>query len=88
MAKKDKITGAFDGIIGDKRLKTKKSGRVSPVGVALNAEELARLDTIAQELAQSRHAVLLYAIRDFIRRYDQGEQPRTKTETKIILDAS
>lgn len=84
MAKKEQIAGAFNTIIGDQRIKT-KSGKVNPVGVALDAEELTRLDQIAQELNQSRHAVLLYAIRDFIKRYNQGERPKTKTETKIIL---
>ena len=86
MAKKEQIAGAFDSIIGDKKTKTKK-GKVNPVGVALDAEEITRLDQIAKELDQSRHAVLLYAVRDFIRRYDQGERPKTKKETKIILDA-
>ena len=86
MAKKDQIAGAFNTIIGDQRVKTKK-GKVNPVGVALDHEELARLDLIAKELDQSRHAVLLYAVRDFIRRYNQGERPKTKKETKTILDA-
>lgn len=85
MAKKDKLAGAFDSIIGDKKIKAKKE-KLNPVGVALTAGELARLDEIAKELDQSRHAVLLYAVRDFIRRYDQGERPKTKTETKTILD--
>ena len=86
MAKKDQIAGAFNSIIGDQRVKTKKD-KVNPVGVALDAEELTRLDQIAKELDQSRHAVLLYAVRDFIRRYDQGERPKTKKEIKITLDA-
>ena len=42
MAKKDQIAGAFNTIIGDQRVKTKK-GKVNPVGVALDHEELARL---------------------------------------------
>ncbi len=86
MAKKEQLAGAFVSIFGNKKTKTKK-GKVSPVGVALDAEEMTRLDQIAQELDQSRHAVLLYAVRDFIRRYNQGEKPKTKKETKVILDA-
>ena len=46
-----------------------------------------RLDQIAEELEQSRHALLQYAVRDFMRRYDKGEKPTTRKETKIILDA-
>jgi len=87
MAKKEQIAGAFNTIIGDQRIRTKKD-KVNPVGIALDPEELSRLDQIAKELKQSRHAVLLYAVRDFIRRYDQGERPKTKTETKTLLDAS
>lgn len=87
MAKKDKLAGAFNTIIGDQRIKVKRD-KLNPVGVALDFEELARLDQIAQELSQSRHAVLLYAVRDFIRRYGQGERPKTKNEIKIVLDAS
>jgi len=87
MAKKEQIAGAFNSIIGDQRIRTKKD-KVNPVGIALDPEELGRLDQIANELKQSRHAVLLYAVRDFIRRYDQGERPKTKTETKTLLDAS
>jgi metal-responsive CopG/Arc/MetJ family transcriptional regulator len=85
MAKKEQITGAFNSIIGDKGIKTNK-GKVNPVGVALDPGELARLDEIAKELNQTRHKVLQYAVKDFIRRYNQGERPKTKTETKTILN--
>lgn len=85
MAKKEQITGAFNSIIGDQKIQS-KSDKVNPVGVALGREELARLDEIAQELGQSRHAVLRFAIRYFIKSYNQGERPKTRTETKTILD--
>ena len=91
MAKKDKVNAAFDFITEAKeetsQPKEKASEKVNPVGVALSKEELTRLEAIAGELSQSRHAVIQYAIRDFIRRYDQGERPKTKTETVTILDA-
>ena len=87
MAKKDQIKNAFNSIIGDQRIGKADTDKINPVGVALDPEELARLDQIAKELEQSRHAVLRYAVRDFIRRYDRGEKPKTKQEVKTILDA-
>ena len=90
MAKKDKLNAAYDFITKEGTDKTKPSkskDKVNPVGVALSKGELARLDVIAGELDQSRHAILQYAIKDFIKRYDQGERPKTKTETVTILDA-
>jgi len=89
MAKKDKLNAAYDFITeGKDKIKPPKSkDKVNPVGVALSKEELARLDVIAGELDQSRHAILQYAIKDFLKRYDRGERPKTKTETITILDA-
>ena len=59
----------------------KKAGKVNPVSVGLTAEQLARLQTIADELGQTRHAIIKYAIADFIKRYDAGDKPKTKTVT-------
>jgi len=90
MAKKDKVNAAFDFITETKeeaQKKDKDPEKVNPVGVALSKEELTRLGAIAGELSQSRHAVIQYAVRDFVKRYDQGERPKTKTETVTILDA-
>lgn len=67
----------------------KKAGKVNPVSVGLTASELAKLQEIASELDQTRHAVIKYAIKDFIKRYDAGNKPKTKTitVTKTVLDA-
>lgn len=54
----------------------------NPVGVVLTREELDRLSQIAAELGVSRHALLQYAVRDLLRRWEAGERPRTKTVTK------
>jgi hypothetical protein len=92
MAKKDKVNKAFDLITGSDQAAAQKKDKqgepekINPVGVLLGKEELARLDQIAGELDQSRHALLQYAVKDFIKRYDQGERPRTKTETITTLD--
>ena len=88
MAKKEKVNAAFDLITGNQedKKKDKAPEKVNPVGVALSREELDYLDEVAGRLGQSRHAVIQYAIRDFIKRYEQGELPKTKTKTVTILD--
>jgi len=92
MAKKDKVNAAFDLITKPDQAEEQKTDKpsepekINPVGVLLSKEELARLDQIAGEVDQSRHALLQYAVKDFIRRYDQGERPRTKTETITKLE--
>lgn len=86
MAKKQKLNEAYSLIVGSSQAGPAKGDKApSPVGVALTREELTRISEIAKELGQSRHAILQYAIRDFIRRYDQGERPQTEAKTIIKL---
>jgi len=61
--------------------KPKKAGKVNPVSVGLSKETLDQLQTIAEELDQTRHALIKYAVMDFIKRYEAGERPKTKTVT-------
>lgn len=65
-----------------------EESKQNPVSIGLSAEEVTRLEEIAEELGQTRHAVMKYAVIDFVRRYDAGERPRTKvvTVTKELLD--
>lgn len=56
---------------------------VKPIGVGLKDSEGKRLTQIAAELGVNRHALLLWLVRDFIRRYDAGERP--ETETRRVL---
>ena len=44
-----------------------------PLSVYLTLEEKARLEEIAQEIGQSKHAIMQFSIREFLRRYDAGE---------------
>lgn len=53
------------------------------VSVGLRGDELAEIERIAQELEQPRHAVLKYAIGEFIRRYNEGERPELVTVLKL-----
>jgi len=53
------------------------------VSVGLTGDELTEIERIAQELEQPRHAVLKYAIGEFIRRYNEGERPELVTVLKL-----
>lgn len=85
--KRIELSKAFDDITGGggKQKKKASEAKAKPVGVALLPDELERLAAIAEELGQSRHAVLQYAVRDFVRRYDAGEKPTVETRTVKVL---
>jgi hypothetical protein len=57
---------------------------VMPIGIGLKTSEWARIEEIAQDLYTTRHALAMWALRDFIRRYLEGEI-ETRTETKKTL---
>lgn len=77
------------------QLKSGKPGRkkknvygpedVAPIGVGMTFAEGARMTAIATELGVNRHALLLWLVRDFIRRYDAGERPPTETKTVLKI---
>jgi len=48
-------------------------GKSSPLSVYLTTEEKAELAGIAKELGESKHAVMQFAMREFLRRYAAGE---------------
>ena len=45
----------------------------NPASVYLTAEEKTQLAEIAKELGKSKHAIMQFAIKEFLRRYDAGE---------------
>ena len=55
---------------------------VKPRGVGMRISEWVRFDAIAKEVNMKPHALMLYVIHDFIRRYEAGEVP---TENKKSL---
>ena len=59
----------------------------SPIGVTLADDELDRLSAMAAEIGVRRHTLMVYALRDFIRRWDEGERPKTRQRTINELDA-
>lgn len=76
MAKK--VTPTFNDIIRPKAVEPEapiEKPKYMPVSVGLSPEQLTRLMAIAHELGQPRHAILKYAVIDFIKRYEAGERP-------------
>jgi len=61
----------------------KKKEPYRTVSLGLRGDELVEIERIAQELEQTRHAVLKYAIGEFIRRYNEGERPELVTVLKL-----
>lgn len=85
MGRKEKLNAAYSIITGDAE-KSTRAATSKPLGVVLTAEQITRLDQIAADLQTNRHKVLQYAVGDFIKRYDAGEKPKMRTETKKVLD--
>ncbi len=58
----------------------------TPVSVYLTREEKTTLNTIAKEVGLSRHALMQYAIKEFIERYQAGEiKAAEETRTVTVL---
>lgn len=53
-----------------------------PRGIGLKQSEWAHIDEIANELGMTPHALAVWALRNFIQRYTDGE---IKTQTKKSL---
>jgi len=58
---------------------TKEKKPYHTITVGLTDEELTEVEAIAAELGQARHAILKYAVTDFVRRYKAGERPEYET---------
>ncbi len=86
MARKDKLDAAYSIITGEQSKPKQAAGTGKPLGVVLTAEQIKQIDGIAAELQTTRHKVMQYALADFLRRWDAGERPKTRTETKTVLD--
>ena len=76
MAKKDTIGNIFQrtepqGKTTLEKMVTKVDK--NPLSVYLTAEEKNQLAMIAKELGNSKHALMQFAIKEFLRRYEAGE---------------
>lgn len=58
---------------------------VKAVGVGLRASEWARLQAIADELQVSRHELAMFIMRDWLKRYEAGERPKTRTKKELVM---
>lgn len=71
--KRDAIDSSVQSSIGGEAKET-QADQPNPLGVKLTADEIADLDRIADELGVTRHNLLQYTVREFIRRYDVRRQ--------------
>lgn len=71
--------------VTDKTKAGGKDDKVTPKAVGVTISEYEKIKAIATELGVKPHAVMLYAVRDFLRRWDAGERPKTKTRTIVEL---
>jgi len=56
----------------------------TPISVYLNEDDKAHIVAIAEELGVARHALMQYAVLDFMARYERGEKPRMTTQPVLI----
>jgi len=55
------------------------------LGVYLKNEDLKRLDAICDELGVNTHALMQWAMLEFLKRYEAGEvKPRMETQMVLI----
>jgi hypothetical protein len=62
-----------------------ESDPMKVTGVGLRLSEQNELAQIAKELGVTHHALLQYAVRDFMRRWKAGERPKTRSKTVLDL---
>ncbi len=47
-------------------------GKTIPIGVGLKENEVERLDAVSEETGFTRHALMRYAVRYFLKQYEDG----------------
>ena len=70
---------------GRKKKRNYAPDETAPLGVGVTQAEGERLTEIAAALGVNRHSLLVWIVRDFIRRYDEGYRPPTGTKTITVL---
>ena len=80
MAKQNDVKKAIGKIIGPgpggaatSQEQEQPEDPVKAYGIGLRVSEWETIDQIANDLGMNRHAVALWALRDFLKRYDAGE---------------
>jgi hypothetical protein len=61
----------------------KKIGKIKPISVYLNEEQLAYIDQIKDFAGATRHAVIQYAVRELIRNWQAGRKPEFTITHKL-----
>jgi hypothetical protein len=72
---------------GRKRTRDYQPDEVAPIGVGLTFAEGERLAEIAKEMGvENRHYLLLWIVRDFMKRYEEGWRPPSTKKTITVLE--
>jgi hypothetical protein len=79
MAKKQPSLNIF---AKTEQAEVKQDDPVKPVGIGLKESEWVRFEEIARAMNTTKHALAVWALRDFLRRYDTGE---IRTEQRPTL---
>lgn len=81
----DTFTKLMQGGLEENTEAPKTVVKPKPLGVLLTFSEQTRLNDIAAELGVSRHSLLVFIVREFIRNYDRGIKPNTTPAGKNTL---
>lgn len=85
MAKKT-IGNIFDKTEKEEPAPKAKEIKSSPLSVYLTAEEKIELAGIAEELGETNHSIMQFAVKEFLRRYAAGEyEIKTEKVTRKII---
>lgn len=91
MARTNKQRAAVDSavlsIISGGQQAQAKVKRVKPLSVLLTRDEVKQLDLAAADLGFARHALMQYAVRQFLAEYSRGKKPKIVTRAVKTLKA-
>ena len=88
MATKDELEKSFKSLTGadKKQDKNKKEYDYKSIGIALEKDQIKRLDEIADKVGYNRSELVRFAVDELFKRFDSGEiRMATETQTVTVL---
>jgi hypothetical protein len=82
MAKKS--TGLDDIFKKTEPQEPEQPDKVIPRGIGLKESEWRQLEAIGTEMGTNAHRLIVWAVRDFLRRYEAGELPITEQKRQTL----
>jgi hypothetical protein len=83
--RKSELGKSFSELTGadKKQKKDQKDYDYKSIGIALNKDQIKRLDEIADQVGYNRSELVRFAVDELIKRFESGEI-KTATETKTV----